>query len=503
MSYGKLFEEKVDPSKQKTGRHGPPNRMNDLSYTDWMKFQKSFFRYSCSQALAEECIHFFTKAKWANGRASRSLVLGLGGFDTSTISQSRIVDSYPHLGSLRDTLDKLNDVVDSGEEYDFVLADLRYQIEDVAGLVSFIRSYSDEMFQAIRHVLAPKAYCGIVVGTVGRGGAGFPLPWTVANVCRSHLRLRDEKIALMESEGRVIYVLFMQNDEDERPAMPVTPENVCVAETGVTIPAWLLPKPPPRKKHEVLHPAKFPETLVSQFIELFTKPNDTVFDPMVGTGSTVVAAICTGRNGYGMDIVPEFVEIAKRRIAEVSAPTLFPDLSPVCKAEVFQGDVADLERIPGLSGMTFDYVVTSPPYWSMLYNFGSEGQRARRQKRLPLVYSQDSRDLGNIADYDSFLNALTKVYNNVAQRLVEGGYLTIVAKNVKRNHILYTLAWDLVARLCHSRGTYEYVGTTLWCQDDIGLKPFAVGIHWVSNTMHQYCLHFRKRSTAFHPVSDA
>ena len=127
----------------------------------------------------------------------------------------------------------------------------------------------------------------------------------------------------------------------------------------------------------------------------------------------------------------------------------------------------------------------------MLSNPGSENQKARREKNLRLVYSESNTDLGNIEDYEKFLGLLDEVYNGVAQRLVPGGVLTVVVKNVKRNHVLYPLAWDLAARLCGVGGRYEYIGTTLWCQDDVGLKPFAVGIHWVSNILHHYCLHFR------------
>ena len=70
--------------------------------------------------------------------------------------------------------------------------------------------------------------------------------------------------------------------------------------------------------------------------------------------------------------------------------------------------------------------------------------------------------------------------------------LTVVVKNVKRNHILHPLAWNLASRLCGPKGSFNYVGTTLWCQDDVGIKPFVVGIHWVSNILHTYCLHFQK-----------
>ncbi len=49
--------------------------------------------------------------------------------------------------------------------------------------------------------------------------------------------------------------------------------------------SWFVHDPPPRKKDVLRHPAKFPETLAQEFIEFFTKRGQTVFDPMVGTGS--------------------------------------------------------------------------------------------------------------------------------------------------------------------------------------------------------------------------
>jgi len=98
------------------------------------------------------------------------------------------------------------------------------------------------------------------------------------------------------------------------------------------------------------------------------------------------------------------------------------------------------------------------------------------------VYSESINDLGNTQDYDKFLELLESVYIQVAYKLKPGAGLTVVVKNVKREHIVYTLAWDIVYRLCKPNGMYKYAGTTFWCQDDVGIKPFAVGIHWVSNS---------------------
>ena len=42
-------------------KKGPPNRINDLNYSTWMKYQKSFFRWTDVQTYVEASILFFTK----------------------------------------------------------------------------------------------------------------------------------------------------------------------------------------------------------------------------------------------------------------------------------------------------------------------------------------------------------------------------------------------------------------------------------------------------------
>lgn len=58
-------------------------------------------------------------------------------------------------------------------------------------------------------------------------------------------------------------------------------------------------------------PAKFPPQLPLQFIIDLTEPNDIVFDPMVGSGTTVLEAFLTGRKGLGIDIDPLAIMISK------------------------------------------------------------------------------------------------------------------------------------------------------------------------------------------------
>lgn len=62
------------------------------------------------------------------------------------------------------------------------------------------------------------------------------------------------------------------------------------------------------------HSAAFPEELPEWFIKLFTKEFDTVLDPFMGSGTTLVVANRMKRNSIGIEIVPEYYEIVRKKI---------------------------------------------------------------------------------------------------------------------------------------------------------------------------------------------
>jgi site-specific DNA-methyltransferase (adenine-specific) len=62
------------------------------------------------------------------------------------------------------------------------------------------------------------------------------------------------------------------------------------------------------------HPAPYPVELAERLVRLFSFAGDTVLDPFLGSGSTSVAAIRSGRNSIGVDIEPKYLELAKQRI---------------------------------------------------------------------------------------------------------------------------------------------------------------------------------------------
>lgn len=63
-----------------------------------------------------------------------------------------------------------------------------------------------------------------------------------------------------------------------------------------------------------LHPTQKPLELIKWLINLFSNENDVVLDPFVGSGTTCVASQKLGRKWIGIDINPEYCEMAKKRL---------------------------------------------------------------------------------------------------------------------------------------------------------------------------------------------
>ncbi len=246
---------------------------------------------------------------------------------------------------------------------------------------------------------------------------------------------------------------------------------------------------PPRRTHSVLrHPAKFPETLAMEFIGFFTKLGQVVLDPMAGTGSTLVAALRTGRHAYGVELNPTYAEIARDTLVDerqklgVAAEGLQSQMVVGDAARIV--DIASTYQIPSI-----DYMLTSPPYWDMLHMRGAATQKERRiSQSLDVVYSEDPNDLGNILDYEEFIKRLTCIYTMMKPIFRPGAYLTIIVKNIKKGGKIYPLAWDLASCL---KNSYVLKDEKIWCQDNQKLSPYGLGNAWVSNTFHHYCLQFR------------
>jgi DNA modification methylase len=252
--------------------------------------------------------------------------------------------------------------------------------------------------------------------------------------------------------------------------------------------SWFIHRPPRRKKDEILHPAKFPESLVEEFISFFTKEGEWVFDPFMGTGSTLLSAGCLNRNAVAIEISKEYFNIAKKRLTKENYTS---------KLFALNGSSETLHNVlkkNDLHKIKFNYIITSPPYWNQLERH-SIRQKVRSDKGLATKYSENKNDLGNILDYDEFLERQAKIFDNVFSITKKNSYLTIITNNVYYKGRLFPLAYDTAISLT-KRGDKSWVlkDEKIWLQDDKALIALGVNNAWVSNRHHQYCLIFRKES---------
>lgn len=246
----------------------------------------------------------------------------------------------------------------------------------------------------------------------------------------------------------------------------------------------------PHAQIERQHPAPYSYQDVARLIRFFTKKDARVLDPFLGVGSTLKACALTGRVGVGIDVTQQWADLSRERLAfEVGETALTTQ-------EVIHGDsrtvLADAERFPDES---FDFAVCSPPYWSILTKKADHKvMNERVLNGLATQYSESEADLGNVEDYNDFLEQIGIVFSHVHRVLKPGKYFAIVVGDFRHKKVFIPYHADII-QLLSERETaqpFELHGITLLIQNHKKLYPYGYPYAYVPNQHHQYILIFRK-----------
>ncbi|MFW9812787.1 MAG: DNA methyltransferase [Candidatus Thorarchaeota archaeon] len=248
--------------------------------------------------------------------------------------------------------------------------------------------------------------------------------------------------------------------------------------------SWFVINPKSRTSSQIQHPAKFPEELVKRFLKFFTKVGSWILDPFAGVGSTLIASKEMGRNSVGVELSSEFVDIGETALYEGDGGSEY---------HLLQGDSRKIVEILNnhfeFNPPSFDFVMTSPPYWDMLRKSrgGNDSvHKERAEKGLRLAYSDKANDIGNITDYPAYIESIGRIIGGLRPLLSDRAYLVVVVQNMRDvDGSLKTLAWDLAKRLADE---YHLCQEMIWCQDNKKLGCWGYPTTYVSNVHHHYCL---------------
>jgi len=234
------------------------------------------------------------------------------------------------------------------------------------------------------------------------------------------------------------------------------------------------------EENALKHPAMFPITLAQRVIQCFMSPDDqVVLDPFLGVGSTVLAAEIEDKTGIGIELSSEFAAVARRRLHD--QPSLFRE---EVRAKIIEDDARNLLQHVGKSSV--DLIVTSPPYWDILTRKRTADYKAVRN------YGDAEQDLGKIATYADFLDALSAIFANCLQALKPGKYATVVVMDIRKKDRFYPFHADLAQAL--EKVGFLFDDMIIWDRrhEYNLMRPLGYPSVFRINKAHEYVLIFKK-----------
>lgn len=234
-----------------------------------------------------------------------------------------------------------------------------------------------------------------------------------------------------------------------------------------------------REESKLKHPAMFPVELCRRFIEIYTKKGDVVLDPFMGSGSAVVAARDLERRGIGFDINPDFVQLAKKRISQQKLIRL-----GVENSDIYCEDAKNLLKY--VKPNSVDLVITSPPYWNI------HTRKRTADYKEPRPYSNLERDLGNISDFNEFMDELKYIFEKVHRALKSGKRCIVIVMDIRQGSQFIPFHINIVNMMTEIGFTLEDI--IIWDRrkEYSNLRPLGYPYVFIVNKVHEYILIFRK-----------
>ncbi len=174
----------------------------------------------------------------------------------------------------------------------------------------------------------------------------------------------------------------------------------------ITDSLWIIDKRDNSGNHLGDYHGNFIPQIPNQLMKRYTKEDDWVLDAFAGSGTTLIECRKLNRNGIGIDIDKDILEVAKERsTTEIGTSEL----------EFINADsaVVDLNNILVKNKIDkVQLIIYHPPYWDII------------------KFNDLKGNLANLSTLDEFLDGFSKVIDNTAKYLERDRYLAIVIGDI-------------------------------------------------------------------------
>jgi SAM-dependent methyltransferase len=192
------------------------------------------------------------------------------------------------------------------------------------------------------------------------------------------------------------------------------------------------------------HPAKMLPAVAAHAIRHYTRPGELVFDPMAGSGTTLMEAIDAGRRAIGIEYEAHWVSVARANL------DLTRERGHDHDGEVIQGDA---RQLPGMLPQRYRdqvaLVITSPPYGPSTHgqvvtagDLSGDGKVHKYHHRYG--HALDRGNLANVGHH-RLLAGFTRILSGCVAVLRPGGHVAITVRPWREHSELIDLPAQILA----------------------------------------------------------
>jgi hypothetical protein len=246
----------------------------------------------------------------------------------------------------------------------------------------------------------------------------------------------------------------------------------------------VITKPYPPNMHHALrsqHGGQKPPDLCADLLRVFTKEGQSVLDPFMGVGGTLLGASLSGRTAVGIEVNPKWIGIYKEVCAREGLDA----------QQTIEGNARDV--LGSLKPRTFDCVLTDVPYWKMDTASRSRGtfKRVGGEAR-PVRASKLSAFHGSeYATKKEWVEQMGEILGQATELLRPAGYLLCFIGDMYRDNEYHCLSAELAAVLRDVPGLV-WKANLVWYDVSKKLHLYGYQYSYIPSLIHQNVLVFRK-----------